>query len=39
MQEVDAFLKMAKLRLAAVTPDIEFTLYIYSATGSQRAGR
>jgi DivIVA domain-containing protein len=27
VQEVDAFLNMAKLRLAAVTPDIEFTLY------------
>jgi DivIVA domain-containing protein len=27
VQEVDAFLKMAKLRLAAITPDIEFTLY------------
>jgi DivIVA domain-containing protein len=37
VQEVDAFLNMAKLRLAAITPDIEFTLY--SATGPQRAGR
>ena len=27
MQEVDAFLNMAKLRLAAIKPDIEFTLY------------
>jgi DivIVA domain-containing protein len=27
VQEVDAFLDMAKLRLPAVTPDIEFTLY------------
>jgi hypothetical protein len=27
MHEVDAFLNMAKLRLAAITPDIEFTLY------------
>ena len=27
VQEVDAFLNMAKLRLAAITPDIEFTLY------------
>jgi hypothetical protein len=36
VQEVDAFLNMAKLRLAAITPDIEFTLY--SATGPQRAG-
>jgi DivIVA domain-containing protein len=27
VQEVDAFLDMAKLRLAAITPDIEFTLY------------
>ena len=27
MQEVDAFLNMAKLRLAAITPDNEFTLY------------
>jgi hypothetical protein len=27
VEEVDAFLNMAKLRLAAVTPDIEFTLY------------
>ena len=27
VQEVDAFLNMAKLRLAAITPDIEFALY------------
>ena len=27
VQEVDAFLSMAKLRLAAITPDIELTLY------------
>jgi hypothetical protein len=27
VQEVNAFLDIAKLRLAAVTPDIEFTLY------------
>jgi hypothetical protein len=27
VQEVDAFLNMAKLRRAALTPDIEFTLY------------
>src|SRR4029453_4608615 len=27
VQEVDAFLNMAKLRLAAITPDIEFTPY------------
>ncbi len=27
VQEVDAFLNMAKLRLAAITPDNEFTLY------------
>jgi hypothetical protein len=27
VQEVDAFLNMAKLRLDAITPDIEFTLY------------
>jgi hypothetical protein len=37
VQEVDAFLSMAKLRLAAITPDIEFTLY--SGTGPHRAGR
>jgi hypothetical protein len=27
VEEVDAFLNMAKLRLAALAPDIEFTLY------------
>jgi hypothetical protein len=27
VQEVDVFLNMAKLRLAAITPDIEFILY------------
>jgi hypothetical protein len=27
VEEVDAFLNMAKLRLDTLTPDIEFTLY------------